>query len=378
MTQALAPRLVQHLSEIDPVAWDALAGNACCLSHAYLSAFEETGCVAASTGWRPFHLALYEGDALAAAMPLYEKHHSWGEYVFDWAWADAYRQHGLAYYPKWLSAVPFTPIPGTRLLARDAIARDALIMTARTLAEDSGLSSMHVLLPRDTETESLAAAGFMLRRGVQFHWQNRGYGDFDDFLASLNHDKRKKIRQERRRAAAHGLACEWLDGHTASTEDWAFFHHCYSTTYAAHRSTPYLGAEFFLRLAESMPDKLRLLVARRGDHAVAAAFFLCDQDALYGRYWGAVEHLPFLHFELCYYAAIEYCIAQRIGRFEGGAQGEHKLARGLEPVITHSAHWLRDERFADAVDRFLERESAGIGFYLDELSERTPFRSDRG
>ncbi|MDX5363823.1 MAG: GNAT family N-acetyltransferase [Pseudazoarcus pumilus] len=377
MTASLTARIVTRIGELDAPAWDALSGGACCISHAMLSALEDSGSVGEGTGWHPRHLVLEDPSGLVAAMPLYEKLHSYGEYVFDWAWADAYQRHGLAYYPKWLSAVPFTPVPGPRLLARDTASREALLRTARGLAEESGLSSMHILLPDETEAAALAAGGFMLRSGVQFHWQQRDYADFEDFLAKLNHAKRKKIRQERRRAAEHELECVWLDGHTATAADWAFFHRCYAMTYALHRSTPYLSAEFFPMLAARMPENVRLLLARRKGQAVAGAFFLKDEHALYGRYWGASEHLPFLHFELCYYRAIEYCIAHDIPRFEGGAQGEHKLSRGLEPVVTRSAHWLRDERFADAVDRFLARESEGIGFYLDELSERLPFRREQ-
>lgn len=374
MPPGLTARIIPRIADIDASAWNALGEGACCVSHAMLSALEDSGSVGEGTGWHPRHLLLHEDSAVVGAMPLYEKLHSYGEYVFDWAWADAYQRHGLAYYPKWLSAVPFTPVPGPRLLARDADSRAALVRAARTLAEESGLSSMHVLLPGEAEAKALAAAGFMLRSGVQFHWQHRGYRDFEEFLASLNHAKRKKIRQERRRAAEHDLQYEWLDGHSASEADWTFFHRVYSTTYALHRSTPYLTAHFFPLLAARMPDRVRLLIARRDGQPVAGAFFLLDGHALYGRYWGATESLPFLHFELCYYRAIEYCIEHHVARFEGGAQGEHKLSRGLEPVVTRSAHWLRDERFADAVDRFLARESEGIGFYLDELSERSPFR----
>ena len=377
MTASLTARIVPHIAEIDATVWDGLSDGACCVSHAMLSALEDSGSVGQGTGWHPRHLVLQDGEALVAAMPLYEKLHSYGEYVFDWAWADAYQRHGLAYYPKWLSAIPFTPVPGPRLLTRDASYLAPLARAARLIATESGLSSIHVLLPSEAEADALAEAGFMLRSGVQFHWHNRGYGDFDDFLAGLNHAKRKKIRQERRRADEHGLEYVWLDGHTASEADWAFFHRCYATTYAMHRSTPYLTADFFALLAERMPDNVRLLLARRDGQPVAGAFFLKDRHALYGRYWGATEALPFLHFELCYYRAIAYCVEHGIPRFEGGAQGEHKLSRGLEPVVTRSAHWLRDERFADAVDRFLARETEGIGFYLDELSERSPFRLDK-
>ncbi|WP_332672608.1 GNAT family N-acetyltransferase [Aromatoleum sp.] len=368
-------RLVDDLSAIDTVEWDALGNGQAPLSHAFLATLEATGCVGPGTGWRPRHATLSDGNALVAAMPLYEKNHSYGEYVFDWAWAEAYARHGLAYYPKWLAAAPFTPVPGVRLLGREAAARQALLPAVLAMADESGLSSLHVLFPDDTETGWMRDAGLLIRQGVQFHWLNAGYRDFDGFLASLTHDKRKKIRQERRRAADHGLTYRWLDGTTAGRADWAFFHRCYALTYALHRSTPYLNLEFFVELARRAPHGVRLLLALRDDTPVASAFFLCDRDALYGRYWGAVEHLPFLHFELCYYQAIDYCIQGGFDRFEGGAQGEHKLARGLQPVVTHSAHWIRDPRFRDAVDHFLAHERAGMDFYLDELADRSPFRT---
>lgn len=367
-------RIVDRLSAIPAAAWDAIAGGHACLSHAFLSTLEESACVGPGTGWRPSHATLWQGDQLIAATPRYEKTHSFGEYVFDWAWAEAYAQHGLDYYPKLLTAVPFTPVPGPRLLGRDAPSRRALLDATLAAAKISGLSSLHFLLPTDSEASWMQDAGLLLRRGVQFHWHNRGYADFAEFLASLNHDKRKKMRQERRRATAHALTMTWLDGHQASAADWLFFHRCYATTYALHRSTPYLNAEFFITLAARAPHMVRLLVARRGATPVASAFFLCDAQALYGRYWGTVEHLPFLHFELCYYRAIEYCIDTGLARFEGGAQGEHKHARGLEPVATCSAHWIRDPRFSNAIERFLNRERAGVDFYLDELAEHTPFR----
>lgn len=371
---SLQVRLIDSLASIEAGQWDALTGGRCSISRAFLTTLEASGCVGGDSGWSPQHITLWDGEQLAGAMPLYEKQHSFGEYVFDWAWADAYQRHGLPYYPKWLSAVPFSPIPGSRLLARDAAVQTALLEVAERLADESALSSIHVLFPQADEATLLGERGWMIRSGIQFHWCNRGYMDFDAFLAALNHEKRKKIRQERRRAAAHGLNIHWLDGHTASRAQWDFFYQCYATTYALHRSTPYLTPEFFPALAAAMPDNLRLVVAERDGAPVASAFFLVDEHALYGRYWGARENLPFLHFELCYYQAIEYCIHHGIARFEGGAQGEHKLSRGLEAVVTQSAHRLRDPRFADAVDRFLARETAGIGFYLDELSERSPFR----
>ncbi len=368
-------KLLDSLTQVPPAQWDAQGAHQPCLSHAFLAGLEASACVGGGTGWVPRHATLWQHGELLAALPLYEKHHSWGEYVFDWAWAQAYARHGLAYYPKWLAAVPFTPIAGTRLLGRSAADRQTLLAAVLNEVRRRGLSSFHVLLPEPAEAQWLAEHGLMMRHGVQFHWHNAGYTDFDDFLAHLNHDKRKKIRQERRRAATHGLTLRWLDGQQAGAADWAFFHHCYALTYALHNSTPYLSADFFALLARTRPDAVRLLLAERAGRPLAAAFFLHDREALYGRYWGATEKLPFLHFELCYYQAIEYCIAHRLVRFEGGAQGEHKLSRGLQPVATCSAHWIADPRFRAAVDDYLARERTGVRFYLDELNERSPFRS---
>ena len=375
-------RLLGSIADIAPQDWDALLPPAPtpCLHHAYLHALEASGCVGEASGWTPRHATLWTDGRLAAAMPLYLKTHSWGEYVFDWAWAEAYQRHGLDYYPKWLCAIPFTPVPGPRVLGQDPRARERLMAGVSRLAESSALSSLHVLFPGGRELASLQQNGLSLREGVQFRWSNTGtdgspYADFDAFLGSLNHDKRKKIRQERRRASAHGLSLSWLNGHTATHEDWHFLYRCYANTYALHRSTPYLNLDFFLRLARARPEQVVLLVAARAGVPVACAFFLRDEETLYGRYWGAVEPLPFLHFELCYYQAIEHCIAHGLQRFEGGAQGEHKVARGLLPVKTYSAHWIADPRFRTAVDDFLGRERQHMGFYLDELNERAPYRS---
>ncbi len=375
-------RLLGSIADIAPQDWDALLPPAPtpCLHHAYLHALEASGCVGEASGWTPRHATLWTDGRLAAAMPLYLKTHSWGEYVFDWAWAEAYQRHGLDYYPKWLCAIPFTPVPGPRVLGQDPRARERLMAGVSRLAESSALSSLHVLFPGERELASLQQNGLSLREGVQFRWSNTGtdgspYADFDAFLGSLNHDKRKKIRQERRRASAHGLSLSWLNGHTATHEDWHFLYRCYANTYALHRSTPYLNLDFFLRLARNLPEQVVLLVAARAGLPVACAFFLRDEETLYGRYWGAVEPLPFLHFELCYYQAIEHCIAHGLQRFEGGAQGEHKVARGLLPVKTYSAHWIADPRFRTAVDDFLGRERQHMSFYLDELNERAPYRS---
>jgi predicted N-acyltransferase len=305
-------------------------------------------------------------------LALYLKSHSYGEYVFDWAWADAYQRHGLAYYPKLLAAIPFSPVSGARLLAATDAERAALLRAALALGQNA--SSLHILFPQPAEAALTQTAGMLLRSGVQFHWTNPGYASFDDFLAQLSRDKRKKIKQERRKVADAGVRFRRLRGTGIKAADWAFFARCYQRTYREHRSTPYLNLEFFQRLGQTMPEHVLLIVAEREGRPIASALNLYSQETLYGRYWGALEYLPCLHFETCYYQALEFCIEQRITLFEGGAQGEHKLARGFLPMKTLSAHWLAHPEFADAVGRFLEREHRGIEQYVDELNEHSPYK----
>jgi len=367
-------QVVDSLASIPASDWDALAGNHPLLSHTFLHALHESGCATAETGWAPCHLTLWRDSRLAAAMPLYLKSHSYGEYVFDWAWADAYQRHGLRYYPKLLNAVPFTPVTGPRLLATSEADRGALLEAALKFARDTGVSSLHCLFPAPGEVAAFASAGLMLRASVQFHWRNEGFSDFEDFLARMNHDKRKKIRQERRKVRDAGIEFRWLRAAEATDADWRFFVECYKRTYRAHHSSPYLNLEFFLRLAQAMPGRLLLILGYRDGLPVASAFNIIGDDTLYGRYWGTKEFHSGLHFETCYYQAIEFCIAEKIGYFEGGAQGEHKLARGLLPQRTVSAHWLAHPEFAEAVTRFLRKEADGIEHYVDELSEHSPFK----
>lgn len=376
MSSRSATRVVEDLASVPAAQWNALAGEQPFLRHEFLTALHETGCASARTGWAPRFVTLWEGDRLAGALPLYLKSHSYGEYVFDWAWADAYERNGLAYYPKLLSAIPFSPVTGPRLLARDAATRTRLIAEALEIAH--GVSSLHVLFPDAEEADELRRAGLLLRRGVQFHWSNPGYRDFDDFLATLTHDKRKKIKQERRKVREAGVSFARKVGRDITEEDWRFFTRCYTRTYRAHMSSPYLNLAFFTRLGRDLPDNVLLVLAERDGRPIAAALDLFTPAALYGRYWGAVEQLPGLHFEACYYQGLEFCIERGIGAFEGGAQGEHKLARGFLPRATWSAHWLRHPQFADAVERFLAREAAGVGRYIDELREHAPFRRDGG
>ena len=371
--------IVSTLAEIGEAAWsDLLARQQDAnpfLSYAFLHALHESGCASAATGWQPNYLLLWQGEALAAALPLYLKLHSYGEYVFDWAWADAYQQHGLEYYPKLLSAIPFTPVSGTRLLARDGEARAALLAFLQAQQQAAEVSSTHILFPPESEARQLGQAGYLLRSGVQFHWLNPGYTDFEQFLATLEHKKRKNIRAERRKVKEAGVVMRQVRGVDAVDADWQLFHRCYSNTYAEHRSSPYLSLDFFRRIGASMPQNILLVIAERDGQAIAASLVIHTADTLYGRYWGALEHVPCLHFETAYYQPLEFCIAQGIATFEGGAQGEHKMARGFLPQKTWSAHWLAHPAFADAVQRFLERERGGIDAYLDELNEHSPFRS---
>lgn len=368
---------------IDATAWndlvEAQASATPFVRHEYLLALHASGSADATTGWHPRFLGVYRGGVLVAACALYLKDHSWGEYVFDWAWADAYQRHGLAYYPKLLGALPFTPITGPRLLARDARGRRMLLEAIERLGREAGLSSAHLLFVDEADRRAADDAGWMLRSTVQFHWHNRQpepYADFAEFLHNLQRDKRKKIAQERRRVAESGVTLRALQGAQITEGAWDFFHRCYTLTYRAHRSTPYLTRDFFARMAATMPEHWLMFVAERDGNPLAVSLVAIDAQRrhAFGRYWGCIESVPCLHFEACYYQPLQWCIAHGYLRFEGGAQGEHKMARGLLPVRTHSAHWLAHPQFARAVADFLDREGAGIDAYVDELREHQPFK----
>ena len=351
------------------------------LRHEYLSALHESGSAVPATGWAPQFITLHRDGQLHAACATYLKSHSYGEYVFDWAWADAYRRHGLRYYPKQLSAIPFTPVPGTRLMASDGAARSALAHTLLGVARAGNkLSSAHVLFIDDADRAVLQDSGWMIREGVQFHWTQdtaQPVVDFADLLSRLQREKRKKISQERRRVADQGVAFTAHEGAEITSELWDFFYRCYTLTYEAHHSTPYLTRDFFSRMAQDMAPHWLMFVAHREGEPVAVSLIAIDRarGAAWGRYWGCIEPLPCVHFEACYYQPLAWCLQQGFLRFEGGAQGEHKMARGLLPVKTSSAHWLRDERFASAVADFLAAEGQGIDQYVDELRERNPFKA---
>ncbi|MBT9526908.1 MAG: N-acetyltransferase [Rhizobacter sp.] len=377
-------RVVDHPALVDAAQWNALLdaqpSSTPFMRHEYLLAMHESGSAVDASGWEPQFLVMREGDQLVAACPLYLKAHSYGEYVFDWAWADAYQRHGLRYYPKLLSAVPFTPVPGPRLLARDTSARIALLEAMKQFAQQAKLSSAHVLFLDEADQQAARSAGWMMRSTVQFHWINRTpqpYADFAEFLASLQREKRKKIQQERRRVSDAGVTFTTLQGAQISDADWDFFYRCYTLTYRAHHSTPYLTRDFFARMAAAMAENWLLFIAWKDGQQVAASLIAIDpaRRSAFGRYWGATEHISCLHFEACYYQPLAWCIAQGYQRFEGGAQGEHKMARGLLPVQTWSAHWLAHPQFAQAVADFLQREGAGVESYLDELNERRPFKA---
>ena len=371
-------------ARIDAAQWNALLetqpSSTPFMRMEYLRALHHSDSAVQGTGWAAQFLAVTEGDTLLAACPLYLKDHSYGEYVFDWAWADAYQRHGLAYYPKLLNAVPFTPVPGPRLLARDAPARRVLLQAMQQFAREAKLSSAHLLFLDDADQQAARDEGWMMRSTVQFHWTNREpqpYVDFPDFLASLQREKRKKIQQERRRVDEAGVTFTTHAGTQIAAADWDFFYRCYTLTYRAHHSTPYLTRDFFARMAGTMAEHWLLFVAWRGGQRIAASLIAIDpvRKTAFGRYWGATEHVNCLHFEACYYQPLAWCIAHGYLRFEGGAQGEHKMARGLLPVQTWSAHWLAHPQFAQAVGDFLAREGAGVANYISELNDRLPFKS---
>ena len=367
-------KILNSLADIDPDQWNALVGDYPFLRHEFLLAIQDSGCVSAETGWEPLYLTLWHGQTLAGAMPLYLKSHSRGEFVFDHGWADAFERHGLAYYPKLVCAAPFTPVSGPRLLANTHGDRRILAEGAIDLARRIGVSSLHILFPNETDLVVMRELGFMLREGLQFHWHNAGYENFDGFLAALNHDKRKKIRQERRHAHEAGISFIWLKGREIQNWQIEFFYHCYVNTYHEHWSSPYLNLDFFRRIAKAMPDNLLWIFAVRGDDPVACAMNVLGDDVLFGRYWGAKQFVSGLHFETCYSQAVEYCIQHGIAHFEGGAQGVHKMARGLLPSPTWSAHWIAHSGFAKAINQFLDDEKSNIEHYIEELNAHTQFK----
>lgn len=374
----MSVQITDSLSRIAPAQWDALLpDDQPFLRHAFLSALEDSGSLGPRSGWRPEHLLLRDEGGLIAAMPAYRKWHSYGEYVFDHAWADACRRAGIAYYPKLLAAVPFSPVSGARILAASAEAGRQLLSALPGHIDSEGLSSVHVNFT-DTFADSLLASepGWLQRYGCQFHWRNREYRDFQDFLDALSSRKRKQMRKEREQVAGQGIEFEWLEGHQLSEALWDFVYACYSNTYEVRGQSPYLTREFFSLVAERMPESIRVVVARQGSRPVAMAFSLIGGDSFYGRYWGCLAEYDRLHFETCFYQGMDFAIAHGLQRFDAGAQGEHKLIRGFEPVITHSWHYLSHPGLKDAVSEFLEQERNGILAYAEDARGALPYRQE--
>ncbi|GAB6140842.1 GNAT family N-acetyltransferase [Methylosoma difficile] len=368
------------LHEMDSVAWNTLAGSGYpFLRHEFLSALEQSGCVGGKTGWLPQHITVWEGETLVAVMPMYRKSHSSGEYVFDHAWANFYHQNAVAYYPKWLTAIPFTPCQGPRLACLAGVdaakINRAVFDFIRAQAEIDGISSWHGLFPLPDQLAQCQNLGLNIREGVQFQWFNRGYRDFSDFLDAMTASKRKMIKRERRKVTEQGIEFLMLTGDEASDVQWQVFYQFYALTYLKKSSQPYLNLDFFLRCAARMGEQMRLVLAIKDQRYVGAALSFIGGDTFYGRYWGCYEEYNFLHFEACYYQGLDYCLANGLQRFDSGAQGEHKIARGFEPVTTYSAHWLKEARFAKPIADFLAREKIAIQDYRADAARHLPFKT---
>ena len=365
------------LSAVDAAAWNTLAGDSPFLKHEFLRALEVSGCVGHGTTWQPCYIVARDEQGLAGALPLFIKYDSHGEFVFDWGWADAYERGGRNYYPKLVAAIPFTPATGQRLLLREGLETGVatlLLDAARSTALEIGASSVHVLFPTEPERQTLERAGFLARKGCQFHWTNGGYQNFDEFLARFSADKRKKAKRERRRVAEAGIVFEHLRGDEPTAADWDAIMQFYSRTFWRRGREPYLNRDFFASVAATMPSNLVIVLARQQGVPIATAICFRSSTTLYGRYWGSSADFHSLHFETCYYQGIDYCIRERLERFEPGTQGEHKIARGFVPQSTWSCHWLRDQEFHRAVGAFLARETPHVDAYMDELGEHVPYR----
>ena len=371
-------RVLNGLQQVSPESWNRLAGNANpFVRYEFLRALEDSGCVRAETGWYPQHLLLENDDnELIAVAPAYLKTHSYGEYVFDWAWADAYERSGHSYYPKLVFAIPFSPVTGPRILAQNLTGDivEAMAAGARELADARGASSIHWLFTPADLNSHLANNNYLQRTGFQYHWQNHDYANFDDFLAEFSSDKRKKVKRERRLVREQDVRMEIVEGNDMTAQLWDRFYEFYRSTIVNHGAIAYLNREFFGEIGEKLADAIVMVFAWQDDECIAGSINLKGDDALFGRYWGSDRFVDHLHFETCYYTAIEYCIANGFKRFEAGAQGGHKLSRGFLPTATYSMHWLRHQEFSDAVERYLQQEQDGIEYQLNELNEHTPFK----
>lgn len=372
-------RLGASMARIKVSDWNSLlSGGVPFLRHEFLAALENSGSVGAPTGWQPAHLTVTQGDTLIAAMPLYIKNNSYGEYVFDWSWADAYHRYGRHYYPKLLTAVPFTPSQSPRILLDKQTTLESImtpvVNAIKDYLDEQGMSSWHVLFPEQPGLSELRSLGLIRRVGVQYHWLNHGYRNFDDFLATLSSRKRKNMKKERQSVAAQGVSFEHISAAEATENHWQIFYRFYQSTYEVRGQRGYLRESFFQQIAKSMPENLFLIMARHQSDYVAGALFLKDDNTLYGRYWGCAQEFYNLHFETCYYQGIEYCIQHGLKKFDAGAQGEHKLRRGFEPIMTQSFHWIADADFRRAIKNFCDEEAAHIEQYRDHAEEYLPFK----
>ncbi len=371
---------LDQIDGINPLQWNQAAGsNNPFLKHEFLLALEQHGCVGEETGWIPRHQILQDDSGtVLGATPMYLKTNSYGEFVFDWAWADAFERTGRRYYPKMVAAIPYTPANGPRLLvnplADRAIVARMLIKNILETATDAGLSSVHYLFTSDEDTKDLVERGFMRRTGCHFHWHNQGYTDFEDFLADLSSKKRKQIRRERRQVRDAGIEMRIITGAEATDVQWQIMHYFYCSTFERKSGIPTLTLEFFREISRTMGDEVILVFAYRHGEPVAGAINLRGTDTFYGRHWGCLEYHNSLHFETCYYQGIDYCIRHGLSRFEPGAQGEHKLSRGFLPTLTWSAHWIADEQFREAIHRYLQHEHDAILDYRTEMMDRSPYR----
>lgn len=370
---------IKGLMEVDAADWNRLTGfDYPFLRHEFMSALEQSGSICEQTGWQPSHLLVMEEGELLAIMPMYLKRHSWGEYVFDQQWAQAYRQQGIEYYPKWLTSIPLTPCQGQRIAIKqgaDSLAvMQCLLTYIQQLSERQNASSWHCLFPVEPQLEQLRSLGLIVREGVQFHWFNRDYRNFDDYLQTFSAGKRKTLKRERRRVEEQGIRLLRVAGSDVSDAQWRAFYKFYAMTYLKRGSEPYLNPAFFRQIAASMAEQLLLVLAIKGDDYVGAALSFVGGDSLYGRYWGCYEEYNALHFEACYYQGLEYCIERGLKRFDSGAQGEHKISRGFEPVTTYSAHWIKDARFASAIEQFVGRERQALQIYKQHATSYLPFK----
>ncbi len=375
---------INNLSEISCDKWNQLLDSGYpFLRYEFLAALENSGAVSEHTGWMPRHCLVYDDtfqeQTLVAVMPLYEKTHSYGEYVFDHNWAKAYEHHEIDYYPKWLTAIPFTPCEGNRLLVKQGEDRvkiyGAVIDYLQTKAGEENISSWHCLFPTIEEVEIFKQKKLNIREGVQFRWSNQGYTDFEDFLSTFSAKKRKNVKRERRWVNEQEITLRQIPGSQITESQWLAFFQFYQMTYLKRKMSPYLNISFFHELSETMPEQLLMVMAEKRGKYVGAALSLIGGDTLFGRYWGCYDEYHSLHFEACYYQGLEYCIDNKLQRFDSGAQGEHKISRGFEPVTTSSAHWVKDQNFSIAVDRYVRQEAEAMDEYKQQVVKLLPFKN---